>query len=166
MSGEIAGFRGKDRALRPSKTAYIVLIGISGGLFVVSLIFALLIHQTFWIAAAIFVLPLILVLTWLHYFSVVLSKTGIVYRTLFGGTLMLEWNDISTAEMKIGYQRNESGGMFRPPFRLVVTSKDLSRSVVINVKLLSGPDCCELIQVLKSKVEGGNLSTITSWPGG
>jgi len=161
MSGQIIDLRGEERTLRANKTAYMVLVGMCGGLFVLSLIFALFIHQTFWTAVAIFFVPLILAVTWLHYFTVVLSKTGILYRTLFAGTVMFEWNDIHDAEMKIGYLRNEPGGMFRPPFRLVLTPKDPSRrSMVINVKLLSRTDCSELIQVLESKVAECNFPTI------
>lgn len=67
-----------------------VLVGMCGRLFVLSLIIGLFIHQTFWTAAAIFFVPLIVAVTWLHYFTVVLSKTGILYRTLFAGTVMFE----------------------------------------------------------------------------
>ncbi len=154
----------EEKVIRASKTACATLGGMFGGLFLVSFIFGLCVHPTFWAAAGIFVLPLIISVVWLYNHKVVLSKKGITYRTPFAGTVTIEWNNIRTAEIKIGYFLAESGGSFRPPFRLVLTPKIPSqRCIIINVKMLSRADLSELIQVLELEAEQCTFPAKSVW---
>lgn len=74
MPEQIVKLQEEVRVLRAGKAAYVALGGMFGGLFVVSLIFSLFVHSSFWTAAASFLVPLMVSLVWLHSFRVVLSK--------------------------------------------------------------------------------------------
>lgn len=164
MSRQIAGEEIKERVFRASRSAYATLIGMFGGLVCFGLIFAVFVHPSFWTAVAIFLVPLALSSAWLKYFRVVLSEESLTYRTLLADPVMIEWRDIGTAELKIGYLRNEPGGLFRPPFRLVLKPKSSTTpSIIINVKLLSRSDLSDLLKTVESMVDGCEFPKKAFW---
>ena len=164
MPRQLAGPGSKESVFLASKAAYITLVGMFGGLSSVSLFCAVFLHPTFWTAVTIFFFPLAISAAWLQYFRIVLSDESITYRTLFAGTANLRWNEIATAEMRVGYLRNEPGGLFRPPFRLILNSKDQGKSdIIINVKMLSRVDLSDLIQTVKANVDVCKLPKSTFW---
>jgi hypothetical protein len=109
------------------------------------------------------VFPALIVLAflWVSRFQILVSDSQLSYRTLFGGTRSLQLSQIVSARTEIS-----PGRLLGPFYRLIITPKDGTPLIVINMKIFSRNDLQELFAILHGKVAGDvRLSIFSKNPG-
>ena len=138
------------------QNAYFTLLGISGGLLVVSLIAMLLLHSSFWQFAVVWFFVSVGIYVWLRSFKLRMTENGISIVTLFSRPNSLGWSEIEKADFRIGYKAKYGvRDSFKPPFRLVLVPRPSTgkTEIAINLKLLSRNDIAQIVETLESKLE-------------
>jgi hypothetical protein len=104
---------------------------------------------------------IVLVFLWVSRFRILVSDSQLSYRTLFGGTRSLQLSQIVSARTEIG-----AGRSLGPFYRLIITPKDGTSPMVINMKIFSRTDLQKLFAILHDKVAGEvRLSIFAKTPG-
>jgi len=89
------------------------------------------------------------VFVWIGSFQITVSGSRLSYRTLFGGTRTLLLSEVASAETQLG-----TGKLFGPFHRLVITPKDSSRPMAVNMKIFEKSDLQQLLTILGDRVAG------------
>jgi hypothetical protein len=107
----------------------------------------------------VFVFPLFIFLMffWVSRFQILVSDSEFSYRSLFGGIRRLPLSQIASAKTEIGV-----GSSFGPFYRLVITAKDATPPLVINMKVFSQADLQKLFTILHDKVTGDTRLSVFS----
>jgi hypothetical protein len=154
----------KDKSIRNEKSdlavgvclsAYVTLIGVSGGLLLVSLYAMVTLHPSFWQFSVMWFLVSVVAFVWLRSFEVRLTEIGVSISTLFSRANSLRWSDIEQSNVRIGYKAKDGlSESFKPPFRLVLVPRGSAsgKQITINLKLLSRDDVTQVIERLASEL--------------
>lgn len=130
--------------MRANPASNVILVGISAFPLIICLLAAIK-GRSMWAATLICLTGVAGLLFWLRSFRLGISDEVLRYTTLFGGTKTVELRDIASARVEVGYSRYRD--RFKPPLRLVVSSRD-GRIINVNMKVFRACEVEQLLSVL------------------
>jgi hypothetical protein len=145
---------------RAKRNVYIIFSVMFGGLVVLNLVAAVFGDSSFWLAVAISSFVYACSMLWLRASQITATNDGVRLGCLFVADKSLSWDEIASAEIRVGYSvRYGSLDALRPPFRLVILPKEGIKKppIVINVNLLSLDDLQRLCDALEARLQVTNF---------
>lgn len=141
---------------RAKRSVYIIFTVMFGGLVMFSLGVAVFGDSSFWMAVAISSVVYTCSMLWLRASQIIVTDDGVRLGHLFVADKFLSWNEIASAEIRVGYSvKYGSLDALRPPFRLVILPKEGINKppIVLNVNLLSPDDLQRLCDALDARIQ-------------
>lgn len=88
---------------------------------------------------------------WLSFFKVIVTEEGLYYRTLFGGTKYIRFDEIQRVQILFGWFKYSD--RFKPMHRIAIEPNDTKRRVIyINMKVFSKINLNNLFDIMEQKL--------------
>lgn len=153
---QVKGHSSNHLVFRAKSSVYVIFSVMFGGLVIFSLCVAVFGDSSFWLAVAISSIVYACSMLWLRASQITVTNNGVRLGCLFVADKFLSWDEIASAEIRIGYSvRYGSLDALRPPFRLVILPKEGIKkpSIAVNVNLLIPDDLQRLCDALEARLQ-------------
>lgn len=98
-----------------------------------------------------FSLAFLLFIIWLSFFKVTVTEEVISYRTLFGGTKSIRFDEIQKVQILFGWFKYSD--RFKPMRRIAIEPIDSQRKIIyINMKVFSIKELNKLFDIMEKKL--------------
>lgn len=137
------------KACRTSYVTFIIICGIP--LFLGYLVAYKYNDLSAWKIVLLWLLAMILFVIWLSFFKVIVTEEGIYYRTLFGGTKYIRFDEIQRVQILFGWFKYSD--RFKPMHRIAIEPNDTKKRVIyINMKVFSKINLNNLFDIMEQKL--------------